>query len=162
MSLKALRQKFLIIFLIFSFAKLYSFNIATHMYISSRAEFVDQWREFDPDFADVIDPSNNYPQYELVKKFYLLGTTLPDLLDYKNQKQVRSLVNWLYEHRDDGKRILFSGPLYIDDQTHNLIQDSIAFIGAPPNNNLRKLWEMVNYAKNHNWSPYEKALIYGA
>lgn len=145
MGLKFLKQKILIIFLVFSFTKLYSFDIATHMYISIRPEFVEQWREFDPAFANMIDPSNNTSYSVLVKKFYLLGTTLPDLLDYKTQKQVRHLLNWLYEHRGDEKRVVFNGPLYIDDQIHNLVQDSITFIGDPPNNNLRKLWEMVKY-----------------
>lgn len=76
---------FISFLLIFFFASnLFSFNVATHMYIGRHT--FDVWKDFDPTFYNLI--SNTYPSYDryFCRKFYYIGLTLPDLLSEKGQK----------------------------------------------------------------------------
>ena len=132
-------------------SQVWGFNIATHMYWGTRPEVLAMWEDFDSEFASDLNGL-------LVRKFYLIGLTLPDLLDQGTQEKVAALIDTFY---DMGNMYSLSGPLLITNTTHEQVQQLIQFNGEAPNHNLRKLWEMVLYARDQGWSSYEKALIYG-
>jgi len=129
----------------------WGYDPVTHMYLGTRPEAIEFWEAFgDPEFADELDAM-------LVKKFYLIGLTLPDLLTSESQAGIREFLDILYDYRDYA-----TGPLKIRDWTHSNVEVEITFPGSHPNTNLEKMREMALYARDAGWSSLEKAMIYGA
>lgn len=145
----------------------FSFGPMTHVYVSRNMK--DIWQDYDPQFYNILlasETNSDETTYEqMVQKFYYIGTTLPDMFDYQD-----AISTLLYHLR---LSFLLLGPtawaqlelqrpnIYVQGHTVENTQTRIIFIDPPPNQNIVKLREMVEYAKNHNWTPYEKALIYG-
>ena len=131
--------------LLLAAATLSGFDPATHMYLGTQPEVISFWESFgDSSFAADLDMM-------LVRKFYLIGLTLPDLLDYSSQCKARDLLNELYDVRDHA-----TGPLKISSTTHDNVQTPIAFPGASPNRNLEKLRQMALYARDAGWASQGK------
>ncbi len=134
-------------------------DISLHMKIT--AETFDVWQEFDPAFYQrMITPAQTLEDSVLkmkTYKFYYIGAILPDLFWQHAQSSIRSLINILYEERSN-----LTDPLYIHTYTKNSVQTAIEFPAGTNSHNLEKLYQMVNYARNSNWSAYEKSMIYGA
>jgi hypothetical protein len=139
-----------------------------HVYIGSQT--FSLWQNYDPDFYNALMlPDTSVTGFE-VRKFYYIGLTLPDLLDDQNMGIVRGLINTLYAYRDSVVRksygsvnVSLDGPLSITDTTYNNVQTHITYPSGelPMNSNFPKTCSMVQYARNRNWGPKYKALIYG-
>ena len=132
-------------------------DIITHMYISSKT--YDIWRDFDPDFYNALIHDGD--SLGVVRQFYLIGTTLPDLFDLEAQAGVRKFIQALYEKRDILDYANPHPPYRITRETDSLVSVPMYFSGEFPNKNLRKLYDMVLYAREH-YNNWDKALIYGA
>jgi hypothetical protein len=148
-------------------------NIDHHMYWGMAAK--DQiWAEFDSSFASDLDFS--WPCYDSMRllrnKFYLIGLTLPDAMLNGRQSVSRGIISGLWSARAKIDSVAgFWGyvlnliPMYVDSMTNVEVQTPITFNGPDSNDNshnFQKLWEMARYARDQNWSGYEKSLIYGA
>jgi hypothetical protein len=60
-----------------------AFNVITHCYVSS--QMFDIWQYYDPQFyRDLTNPADAISY--LVKKYYYIGLTMPDMLDATGQK----------------------------------------------------------------------------
>lgn len=135
-------------------------DLSLHMYIGSQT--FDVWQEFDPAFYNaLVDAQAGWQQpvdlsLLMLIKFYYIGLTLPDLLWPSGQEIVKGVVSKLY-----GVSGLVD-PLRILPTTYNNVQTPIQFSSGDNSHNLTKLYQMVQYAKNRNWPPAQKALIYGA
>ncbi len=145
------RKLLLSIIIILIGVPLYSFNIATHIYVATQT--YELWQSFDPEFYDSLLSESLIGK--MTRQFYLIGVTLPDMFDPESQDGIDSLIGILYDHKND-----LVGALHIKDVTYNNVHTRITFNGNYPNNNLMKLKEMVLYAKEH-FDPLGRALIYG-
>ena len=154
--LKSINKCILLVTLLGLDGEALSFDLATHMYIASQT--FDIWEGFDSEFYDTLIVDNEWGM--LTRKFYYIGTTLPDLLDTTTQSGIRRLITRLGEERGGFWGLV--GPLYIEDEIKDLVQTPLLFNAPHPNRNLKKLREMVLYAKEQGWHPVFKALIYGA
>jgi hypothetical protein len=161
----------LIIFTVILPLMLQAWDPASHIYLSLRMKEI--WQEFDPKFYEALIQPNydefpgdddRFRKFWLTKKFYYIGTTLPDMFDSITQEAaIQTLIDKLHEVRDDyGWAADLNYGLYIEDVTHNNIQTLIDFKESEPNQNIQKIREMAKYARDRSdWEPYEKALIYG-
>ncbi len=164
-----LKKSFLFITLLFLLPLiLQAWDPASHIYLSQHMKEI--WQDFDPEFYEVLtspDPIFMQTQEELdnflAKKFYYIGTTLPDMFDYDAQGAIQGIINELYNLILDGAGITEPRHGYaIKENTYNNIHEQIIFgENEEPNQNLEKISEMAIYARNQGWSPYKKALIYG-
>lgn len=134
-------------------------DMSLHMKIA--AETFNIWEEYDPEFYNrLVTPAQSVSdsvEKMMTYKFYYVGATLPDLFFPYAQSSIRKLINKLYEQRGN-----LLDPFYIRTYTKDDVQTPIEF---PPNansHNLEKLSQMVVYACSSGWTPYEKAMIYGA
>ncbi len=144
-----------------------AFDIDQHMYLGASNPAI--WQDFDPEFGNYLYFGWPPPDtiHLLTTKFYLIGLTLPDLFIPQRETACRSLITQLHSIRDsitaNVPSIPFlTIPFYISDTTYHYVQTLITFNGPQPNGNFQKLWDMAKYAKDQGWTPYEKALIYGA
>lgn len=158
--MKKAKYLFLALFLIgITKEFLYAHGPATHI-VLGRSTY-EIWRDFDRRFYDSLTktPSNEREVVNKMKllKFYYIGLTLPDMFVPEGQGAIRELIDALYP-----KREFLCDPLHIKDVTYCNTRDPIIFIDPQPNQNLTVLRKMAEYARSQNWSPYEKALIYGA
>jgi hypothetical protein len=159
---------YLTITVLLCFSAINAHDIGMHVYIGSQT--FNLWQDYDPEFYNaLILPDTSIIGFE-VRKFYYIGLTLPDLLRDQNMSIVRGLINTLYEYRDSVVRewygsagVSLDGPLYITDTTYQYVQIPITYAGGelPMNSNFAKVYQMVQYARNRNWGPKYKALIYG-
>ena len=109
----------------------------------------DIWEDFDPSFYQALNSS------DMVMKFYLIGSTLPDMFDF--QDAIKDFMGKVYEWRD---LISLNHPMNISYTTYTQVQEEM-IPDIPLNQNIDKVREMVEYARSHNFSPLKKALIYG-
>jgi|GEM_PF-2480497 len=134
-------------------------DMSLHMKLA--AETFDVWQDFDPAFYQrMITPAESLRDSILkmkTYKFYYIGAILPDLFWPHAQSSIRTLINTLYEERDN-----LTDPLYIITGTKDDVQAPFEFPAGTNSHNLEKLYQMVNYARDNNWSAYEKSMIYGA
>ena len=158
-------KRFLLIGLFIVFPTLlYGWDFASH--ISLSRDMKEIWQDFDPEFYDSLMCDEQIywgnPRAQMIQKFYYIGTTLPDMFD-EAQDAIQEILNALYNARNSvpGWLIQYNYAFYIKDHTRNNIQSKIIFNDPSPNQNIEKIREMVLYAKNHNWNPYKKAMIYG-
>lgn len=160
-------------------------GLGMHMYLGSQTPEV--WQNYDPDFYNALLSDDSLGI--MTRKFYYIGLILPDLVDTNAQKSIKKLIETLHDSLPLDSTITLEytvsenilglwiriplritarvrlnsySPLRIRDQTYNNVQQLIYFNGNFPNNNLEKLREMAEYARTHNWSPADKAMIYGA
>ncbi|RKZ21274.1 hypothetical protein DRQ18_04760, partial [bacterium] len=158
------RASFLLSF--FFFVSLYAFAPFTHIYISMKTK--DVWAGFDSDFRDVLGKPwkvegtwNDFIDM-MTKKFYYIGTMLPDLLDEDAQRGISELIDILYNIPWYAEYAIEPEGLKISDEIYNQTRQLIKFNEPDLNHNFEKLYAMVQYANQQGWSPYEKSLIYGA
>jgi len=135
-------------------------DMSLHMSIG--AQTFNVWQQFDPVFYDYISTPAPGVGMDSVKKmmtrkFYYIGLTFPDMFWPHAQSLIRGLINTLYSFRDGLK-----DPLYIHDHTKDNVQSKIEFSYGTNSHNLEKLYKMAKRARDNNWTPYEKSLIYGA
>lgn len=127
----------MIVFILFK-GSLFAHDLATHMYVASKT--FDVWQDYDPEFYEWLNRTDANGLW--TRKLYYIGTTLPDMFVSAAQKGIREMLKDLYKRRDIGVWGLI-GPLYIEDEIYQWSRDSFEFLDFPPNNNLRKLGEMV-------------------
>ncbi|HTW90612.1 MAG TPA: FlgD immunoglobulin-like domain containing protein [bacterium] len=138
-----------------------------HALIASKT--FDVWRDFDSSFYTCLTATYDTGSYAAryqhsVRKFYLIGTMLPDLLDPTGLDASKQVIEGLH---DAPFNWLLVDPLKIQDATYDTVMNDsgthrIDWHNDAPNYDLAKLKEMVDYAKAHNYSPFAKSLIYGA
>ena len=69
-----------------------AFNVITHCYISS--QMFDIWQNYDHQFYSDLTNPDDAVSY-LVKKYYYIGLTMPDMLDNEGQKLSKVVLNIL-------------------------------------------------------------------
>ena len=157
---------YLFIFVVLSLPSLcYGPDVATHMYVGWQT--FDLWQDFDPDFYNVLTReceigTDAYDTTILAQKWYLIGLTLPDLFTKEGMSWVQAIIE-AFKNPPDG--LEFCRALNISDNTYNLTRVKFTYdtTNPEPNQALHKLWDMAVYARERtDWSPYERALIYGA
>jgi hypothetical protein len=164
----------IILFIFLSFSLL-AWDSASHIYLSR--EMKEIWEEFDPEFYNyLIQPEEVYAwediEAQMTQKFFYIGSIMPDMFIKEAQNTIQDVINALYDVRQDipGWLVDFNHAYYIKNHTHNNIQSKILFddpndpndpYDLEPNQNLEKIRAMAYYARDNNWSPYKKALIYG-
>ncbi len=157
--------------LLISVNQIKAFNPYTHMWLGLQPETIEMWRQYDPSFAEALEHPYEGDGWErlennLTRKFYLIGLTLPDILDTTNQRQIQKLLITIHniDDNDYSGVINFGDVLYVSDGDSSVISEIIEFPDGVKdlNHNLTQLKRMADYARAHGWSPYEKALIYGA
>ncbi len=140
-------------------------SVWTHVWVGIQPEVIDLWRQPGPlqdvAFANAVEAGGSGgwihdPDSWFVRKFYMIGLTLPDMFDPVTQRVLQDLVDSLYTIAD-----LIQGPLDVRDVTYQQTRSMMRFQGLPPNQNFEKLRQMVVYAQQHNFTLLEKALIYG-
>ncbi|RKX68434.1 hypothetical protein DRP53_10780, partial [candidate division WOR-3 bacterium] len=133
-------------------------DLSVHMSLGEKT--FDVWKEFDYDFYEYITkhswPGEDSVQRTLVRKFYYIGLTFPDMFWSDAQSIIRELIDSL--HGVSGLK----DPFKIKDETNVQVQIPIEFSPGDNSHNLSKLWRMAQHAKSHGWTPYEKSLIYGS
>ena len=139
--------------------RLYAHAVATHIAVGRATYSI--WYDYDRAFYDSLTktPTNYTETVSKMKllKFYYIGLTFPDMLLPDGQRNAKGMIDTLYPMRND-----LYDPLYITDATYNNTRVPIIFIDLQPNQNITKLRQMVEYAKNQGWTSCSKALIYGA
>ena len=157
--------------LLISVSQIKAFNPYTHMWLGLQPEAIEMWRQYDPSFAAALEGCYEGPGWDrlennLTRVFYLIGLTLPDVLDTANQKQIQQILLALHDVDDNSYLGLidFSHILSVTDGDSSVISEIIEFPDGVKdlNQNLTQLKRMADYARAQGWSPYEKALIYGA
>ncbi len=153
-----------------SLSVLHGWSLPEHAYLTWKTPEV--WQNLDPEFYQVLmdlwsDDYGRRYQAVLTWHAYLWGAMLPDLLDEASQRGAARIVQKLYEIQNVCVKV--DAPLEIKNNTYNTLVGNggrfqlIDFKDFPPNENLAKLWEMVQYARSRtDWHPKQKALIYGA
>jgi hypothetical protein len=137
------------------------YNTIEHAWLGLKSS--DQlWANIDPAFheslnKETVPTSEAWRNQFVLKKFYLIGCMLPDLFTSYEMSASRDLIEALHPYSD-----LLTAPLKIYDHTASMVATDLNWLDPQPNDNFPALWKMVQYAKSQNWSPYEKALIYGA
>ena len=125
----------------------------------------DIWKDYDPQFYNDLTNPDDAVSY-LVKKYYYIGLTMPDMLDETGQKWsikiLKSLSNahiitqfyTAFDISDDERSLLSTvGNSRIIKFADS---DSVA-----PNHNLEGCYAAAEYARNQGWSSVDKALLYG-
>jgi hypothetical protein len=74
---------------------LFSHDIATHMYIASKT--FEIFQTFDPEFYQFLNDTTLLGMF--TRKFYYIGTTLPDMFDPHAQRGIRELLKTLRQNR---------------------------------------------------------------
>ncbi|MCF6192131.1 MAG: hypothetical protein L3J76_03215 [Candidatus Hydrothermae bacterium] len=140
-------------------------SVWTHVWVGIQPEVIDLWRQpgslQDVAFANAVEAGGSGgwihdPDSWFVRKFYMIGLTLPDMFDPVTQQVIQDFVDRLHDFAS-----VIAGPLHVQDVTHQQTRTRMQFQGVPPNQNVEKLREMVQYAQQHNFTLLEKALIYG-
>jgi len=86
----------LLLMTLLPFSQADTYGIGEHMYYASQTFGV--WQDYDSLFyQDLLSPWA--PGVE-TRKFYYIGTILPDMLWKDSQEAIQSLVTSLYEHQD--------------------------------------------------------------
>ena len=130
------------------------FDAAMHMAIAKRT--LEIWQNYDTAFYNAMTKPlaqvGTYRRWQqlMTRKFFYIGTTLPDLFWEGTQATVASLIEELYENRSS-----FSQPLHILTSTYNMTRERIIF----NHHNVSILSKMADYARRRNWNVYTKALI---
>ncbi|MCS7180685.1 MAG: hypothetical protein NZ891_04970, partial [bacterium] len=124
-------KNFIIFILIFIFQFSYSFDAATHMALASQSPEILEG--LDGDFYNFLITQQNDPWEEwkrlMAWKFFLIGTTLPDLFWGETQRIVAELIEELYNNRSN-----FRGPLNISDSTYWETRIRINFVNDAHHN----------------------------
>lgn len=134
----------------------FAFSPASHIYIGKNT--FEVWQDFDPVFYQALTCTTcSQTSQILIKKFYYVGLTLPDMFD--NQFELREVITSIYNNGNSNLKY----PVHIKTTTYEGVQNTMAFAdrSSEPNQDINALRNMVEYARNQGWSPYQKALIYG-
>lgn len=152
----------------------YGFNMLTHLWLGEHT--LNIWESYDPEFSMAVSEDDDNE----TRRMYRIGLMLPDLLDPSAQNAIREVIDTIYEKldiderfgfdlRDNGIGVSGSASVYLDARSalwissnvYQSVQEPITFNGNYPNENMQKLWQMVDYIHNTNAPPSHKALIYG-
>ena len=137
------------------------YNTIEHAWLGLQSS--DQlWANIDPAFHESLNKetapcSEAWRNQFVLKKFYLIGCMLPDMFLSYEMSASRDLINALYPYRDE-----LMDPLKVHGHTDSMVATDLHWTDPQPNDNFPALWNMVQYAKSHNWDAWDKSMVYGA